>query len=127
MIFFKLVAITVMLAMGWKIVTSEGMLLEKIGRWATKKVEDGNKIFDLLVCPWCTVSLQSIFAHVFAFGLEILPLEFNWHLLIRWPLIICGASFISGNLWNLYEAVNMVRERNEEQAIFYQKNNDDEK
>lgn len=99
--------------MGLKIAMSEGMLLEKAGKFFQKKVDDGYKVFDLFICPWCAGTLQAITAHAFAFGLGILPMEWNWQLLIRYPLIVMGASFLSGNVWNLYETINRIKERNE--------------
>lgn len=112
-----------MLVMGVKIVMSKGMLLEGLGDFFERKVEEGYKIFELFICPWCMNTLFSVVAHVFAFGLYIMPFEFNWQLLIRWPLIICGASFVSGNIWNLYETVNRIRERNEAETEYFEKLN----
>lgn len=111
--------------MGLKIAMSEDMLLEKLGKWFDKK-KDRYKIFEIFICPWCMCSLQSITAHFFAFGLNILPFEWNWQLIIRWPLVVMGASFVSGNAWNLYEMVNRIREKNEEEAIYYHEQNNSE-
>ncbi len=116
---FKLILITFILVMGLKIAMSEGMLLERVGKYFQKKVDAGYKVFDLFVCPWCMSTLQSITAHAFAFGLGILPLEFNWQLVIRWPLIVMGSSFLCGNAWNIYETINRIRERNEAEANYF--------
>lgn len=125
----KLILLTVMIVMALKIVMSEGMLLERLGNWFEYKVADkyegdvlvekGNKFYDLFICPWCMNSIQSLTAHAFAFGLGILPLEFNWQLIIRLPLVIFGSSFISGNLWNLYQTINNIKDRNEAQENYY--------
>lgn len=119
MITFKLICITVILVMGWKVITSEKMLLEKLGAYFERKVDEGYKVFDLLICPWCMNSLFSIFSYGFAFGLLIIPFEFNWQLVIRWPIVVCASSFISGNLWNLYQTTNSIKERNELEAEYY--------
>ena len=119
MITIKLIALTVTIVMALKIALSKGMLLEKLGDYFERKVDEGHKIFDLFICPWCANTLQVFTAHAFAFGLNILPFEFNWQLLIRIPLVVFASSFISGNLWNLYETINRIREKNEAEADYY--------
>lgn len=115
----KLIILTVIIVMGLKIVMSEGMMLEKLGKYFERKVDEGYKIFDIFICAWCMNSLQSLTAHAFAYGLGILPPEFDWQLVIRLPLVIMGASFISGNLWNIYETINRIKERNEAEAEYF--------
>ena len=114
--------------MALKIVLSEGMLFEKLGRWLEYKTNDiykdgqlirkGNKFFEMFICPWCCVTLQSFTAHAFALGLGIIPLEFNLHFFLRWILVIMASSFVSGNLWNLYEISNGIKEKNEVEKDF---------
>jgi hypothetical protein len=123
MIFLKLVVITVICSMALKIILSEGMMLEKLGKWFEYKangiyqegvlIQKGNKLYELFICPWCCVTLQSFTAHIFGIGLGIVPLEFNVHFFLRWALVIMASSFISGNLWNLYEISNVIKEKNE--------------
>lgn len=117
-ILFELILITFIIVMGLKIAMSEGMLLEKLGNYFEKKAEE-KKVFDLFICPWCMSTLQSITAHLFAFGLGLLPFEWNWQLLIRWPLVVMGSSFLCGNVWNIYETINRVKERNEAEASYF--------
>lgn len=117
-ILLKLIILNCICVLGWKIAISDGMLLDSIGKWGDRKVEEGHKIYDLVVCPWCCGTAISIAAHLFAFGIGVLPLIFNWQLLIRWPLVVMGSSFICGNIWNIYETINRVRERNEIEAKF---------
>lgn len=117
-ILFKIILITFIIVMGLKIAMSKKMLLGKIGDWLENKAEE-KKVFDLFICPWCMGTLQSITAYFFAFGLGILPLEWNWQLLIRWPLVVMGSSFLCGNAWNIYETINRVREKNEAEANYY--------
>lgn len=125
-ILFKLIILTVIIVMGLKIVMSKGMLFEKWGEYFERKVDEGHKWMDIFICPWCMNSIQSITAHLFALGLGIIPLELNWQLLIRLPLVICGASFISGNIWNLHETVNRIRECKEAETVYFDNlNNED--
>lgn len=121
MILLQLILITFICVMGLKIVFSKGMLLESVGIWAEEKVESGEKIYDLFICPWCMGTVQSITAHLFAFGIGVLPFEWHWSLLIRWPLVIMGASFLSGLSWTIYETINTIKERNEWQSKLYEK------
>lgn len=119
MITIKLIGITVVLVLGLKIAMSEGMLLEKVGKFFERKIEEGNKWMDLFYCQWCMGTLQSITAHFFAFGLGVIPFEWNWQLLIRYPLIVMGSSIVAGNIWNIYLMINKIRERNESEWEYY--------
>lgn len=121
----QLILITVMIVLAMKVAMSEGMLLESLGRFFERKIDEGEKIYDLFYCQWCMSTLQSITAYFFAFGLGILPFEWNWSLIIRYPLIVFGASFISGNLWNLYMMFNQIRERNEAEAQYFKNINNE--
>lgn len=111
--------------MALKIALSKGMIFEKLGEWLENKVDAGYKIFDLFICEWCMPTLQVFTAHAFAFGLGILPFEFNWQLVIRWPLIVFASSFVSGNLFNLYLTINRIKEKNDAESIYYKNLNDE--
>jgi hypothetical protein len=105
--------------MGLKIAMSEKMLLEKLGTYFEKKLDEGHKWPDLFYCQWCMATLCVVYAHFFAIGLEIIPFSWDWKLLIRYPLLVCASSFLCGNAWNLYETVNRIKERNEAEAAYY--------
>lgn len=124
-ILFKLVILTVIIVMALKIALSKGMIFEKVGDWLEAKVDAGYKIFDLFICEWCMPTLQVFTAHAFAFGLGILPFEFNWQLVIRWPLVVFASSFVSGNLFNLYLTINRIKEKNDAESIYYKNLNDE--
>lgn len=119
MILLQLIGLTFIIVMGLKIAMSEGMLLENLGKYFERKVDEGNKGFEIFICQWCMASLQSLTAHAFAFGLGVLPFEWNWQLLIRWPLVVMGSSFVCGNAWNIYETINRIKERNEAEANYF--------
>lgn len=121
MILFKLIGLTVIIVLGLKIAMSEGMLLEKLGKFFERKINEGQKWMDLFFCQWCMSTLCSIAAYFFAFGLDILPFEWNWQLLIRWPLIVMGGSIIAGNFWNVYLTINQIKEKNEIEVEYYKK------
>jgi hypothetical protein len=112
-VLLKLILITTILVLGLRVAVSHDMILERLGNWAEKKVGEGYKICELFICPWCMPSVWSLFAYVFAFGLGVLPLEFNWQLVIRWPLIVMGSSFLSGFIWTVYLTLNSIKEKNE--------------
>ena len=105
--------------MGLKISTSEGMIFEKIGNYARRKVDEGYKIWDLIACEWCAGTWLSIVAHFFAFGLGILTFEWNWQLLMRWPLVVIGASITSGIVWTIYLTLNEIKENNKAQTEYF--------
>ena len=66
MITIKLIGVTVVLVLALKIVMSEGMLLEKLGKFFERKIKEGHKAYDLFYCEWCSGTLQSITAHFIA-------------------------------------------------------------
>lgn len=117
---FKLIILTVIIVLALRVALSEGMLLERLGRFFERKVDDGYKIFELAICPWCSGTLLSIPAHFFAFGIGVLPFQWNMELLIRWPLVVFASSFISGILWTIYLTLNQIKENNQTQAEYYQ-------
>lgn len=110
LILLKLSFISFLCVMALKIAMSDKMLLSNLGEYFEKKVDEGNKVFDLFICPWCMGTLQSITAHLFAFGLGILPLSFNFKLLIRLPLIIFLTSISAGLVWTIYLTINSIKE-----------------
>lgn len=124
-ILFKLITLTVIIVLALKISLSQGMIFEKAGDWLESKVNAGYKIFDLFICEWCMPSLQVFTAHAFAFGLGVLPFEFNWQLVIRYPLVVFASSFLSGNLFNLYLTINRIKEKNDAESIYYKNLNDE--
>lgn len=95
----KLILFTSMVVISWKIATSEGMLLDKIGQWASSKRESGKKIFEILICPFCAPSLFSIFGYGFGY---LSGIEFTWKIFICYPLVVFGASTLSGFIWYLW-------------------------
>jgi len=98
---FKLIILTSICVLAFKIVTSEKMLLDKLGEWAENKVNDGNKIFELLVCPWCQPTLFSWIGFGFAYGIGVVD-TLSWQLLWYYPLCIGGSSLTCGLIWTLY-------------------------
>jgi hypothetical protein len=117
---FEIILITYIWVMGIKISTAEGMIFEKLGDYGKRKVGEGHKIWEALVnCEWCLPSIHSVFGTAFAMGLGIIPFEINKELFIRWPLVIIGASLISGLTWTIYLTINKIKERNEEEFNYY--------
>lgn len=117
--FLKLCGITFILVMALKIVMSEGMLLERLGAFFERKVGEGKKVYDLFICPFCMATLGSLVAHGFAMGLGVIPFEWSWHLLIRWPLVVMFCSFLCGMTWTAYETLNKIKDKNEAEMHYY--------
>lgn len=119
MILIKLIGITSLLVLGWKIVTSEGMLLESVGDKIKQKVDEGYKYFELLQCPWCMSGVWSLLGFAFAYGLGIISIE--WRLLLLYPLCVCGSSLVCGFTWSLHLMMDAIKENNETQkdTLYY--------
>lgn len=107
----KMIFLTTLWTLGWKIATSDDMVLEKLGQWGQKKVDEGNKIFDgLIVCEWCLPNIHGIlFVWPLAFGMGIMPFVWDWKYLLAYPFCVAGSSFISGILWEFYLTMNAKR------------------
>ncbi len=107
-IILKIILITSIWCLGIKISTAKGMIFEKMGNWAQQKVDAGNNIYQtLLTCPWCMPSVHSLIGFLFAIGLGIVD-HISLELLIMWPLIIMGASVMTGLIWAIYEAISQI-------------------
>lgn len=119
MITLKLILITYIVVMGFKIVFSDGMLLERVGHYFERKEEDGHKWAMMFICPWCMPTLGSLLAHAVAMSLGVIPVEFHWTMLVREVLVVMGTSLISGLTWTIYETINQVKDRNEWEANYY--------
>lgn len=134
----KIVFLTVSWSLGWKVIISEGMLLEKLGRYAENKIKEGNKIGDVIFCEWCIPNLHGVlFVLPLAFALGILPFELNWKYLFMYPFCLGASSFITGMLWQIHLLVKSKIEFNESGRIYFEqsaeyyynlnKNNDEKK
>jgi len=122
-VYLELVLLTVIWCLGMKILTSEGMLLEKLGDFAHKKVEEGKLIYDpIIACEWCMPSIHSLFGYFFGVVLGIITV-FSWRLVIIYPLVAIGASVGTGFIWNAYLTMNRFKERNEAQTFYYDNQN----
>lgn len=108
MIFLNIILILSIWCLGIKVVTAKGMILQGLGEWGNGKVEDGHKIWEpLLVCPWCLPSFHSLIGYSFAIGLGVID-KFEWRLVIMLPLVIMGASVVTGLTWTIYETVSQI-------------------
>lgn len=100
---FTSIILTSIWVLGIKIVTSDGMALEALGRKAEAMAKK-NKVWDvLLYCEWCMPSLHTavitypvMYVMGMFGGIGILKS------LLLLPYCISGASFITGMFWFLY-------------------------
>lgn len=122
-IYLQLVFITTIWCLGMKIITSQDMILERLGNFAHKKVEEGKLIYDpLIACEWCMPSMHSLVGYFFAVVLGIIT-AFSWRLVIIYPLVAIGASIGTGFIWNAYLTMNSYKGRNESQTFYYDSQN----
>lgn len=99
----KIIFITTCLVWGVKISTEEGMVFEKLGAWADKRIDKGEKIWEaLLRCPFCMPSIYTAIGYLFAYWLGV---RFTWNDLIAYPIIVGGASLVSGMIWTFFQLI----------------------
>ena len=102
---FSLIAITSIWCLGIKIVTSEGMLGEKVGQWAQKKYDEGSKLIEpVIYCHWCMPSTHSLIGFLFGWGIGLF--EWHWGVIWYYPLVVAGASILNGILWKVIQIIN---------------------
>jgi hypothetical protein len=123
---FYLVVLTVSVVLAMRVALSEGMLLERVGKYFEDKVERGERVWDIIICPWCSGTLYSSIAHLFAFRLGIVEFEWNWDIFIRYPLVVFCSSFIAGLLWTIYLTINQIKEKNEAEANYLKNSSNNE-
>lgn len=99
---FIVVFFTVVWCLGLKIVFSDGMILEKVGQWLTKKVEvENKKIYEPLgYCEFCMPSIHTLVGITFALCSNLIC--FTWNIVILYPIFVMASSFLTGVIWNAY-------------------------
>ncbi len=104
---FELITVTTIWVLGIKVVTHSGMLLEKLGEYGERKVEEGKKIFEpLFVCQWCMPSIHSVIGYILVYTTMA---TFHWQALLMYPIVVMGSSFCSGMLWLIYETITIMK------------------
>ena len=105
-----IVGFTCVWVLGLTIVTQDGMAFGFIRDRLTD--DRGNplmKIYEpLILCEWCMPSIHGIFGYAFAIGLGYIN-EFNWKLVLIYPLVVALSSFIVGMLWSVYLLLEAIR------------------
>lgn len=119
--FLIISAFTIIWCIGLTICTQEDMVFHKIRVWAESKEKESGSIFyyPLILCHWCMPSIHSLFGYSFAFLSGVV--EFNYKLIILYPLVIMLSSFTIGILWQLYvliEAASSVQKNREQLTHF---------
>ena len=118
---FNLIMMTTIWVLGITIVTQPGMALYSIRKWAGRRSKGKDiTIYDALVkCAWCMPSIHSLFGYGLCLATEVI--HFEWKILIAYPIIVAGSSFVSGILWTIYEKIEIQRKylRNVEQLTFF--------
>lgn len=109
MTLLTLIIITSIWCLGIKIVTSNGMVLGKVGKWAEEKSGDYIILEPLINCIWCLPSIHSVIGYLFAFGIGAVS-GFDYTFIIMYPIVVMGASAVGGITWAFYEALSQVRD-----------------
>lgn len=118
---FKMIFLITAWVMMWKIITSENMILEGVGKWG-ERMAKRYPIFDgLIVCEWCLPNIHGIlFVYPLAFGLRVLC-WWHWEYVLMYPFVLGASSFICGNLWAWYLRNNAKKDLYEAQKAYYEK------
>lgn len=119
-VLLKLAFFTVITVLAWRIAVSEDMIFEKIGKWAEKKVDEGHKIFELLICVWCMGSIWSIVGWSLAYLTGVVKAsEFNdWRIIFFYPCCVFISSIVCGFTWTIYLTINQIKDKNEIEAKY---------
>lgn len=100
---FKILFCTCALTLGWIVATQPGMILQKVGYWANR-MADKYKIFELLICPWCSSSAFVFPAYAICFLSG--EVEFRWGIFLFHPVLMGASSLIDGMIWTLYQLMS---------------------
>ena len=99
----KIITITVIWVLGFSLVTSEGMLLHGLRKYAEERKL---LIWDpIVLCVWCMPSIHSLIGYLFAFGIGVID-HFSLKLVIMYPLVVMASSFLSGILWSINKLIS---------------------
>lgn len=119
MILLKLISLTSIWILGIKIITTDGMVLEKVGRYGQKKVDEGYRIFEpLWVCQWCMPSIHTLIGFLFAWGLGFIT-TWQWNFLIMYLVCAFATSLICGLVWMVYMLLNSIKQYYDNAQEYY--------
>ncbi len=76
---FKLIIITSILSLAWRIVSNDDMILFSVREWLTNKVEKGNRWFEPLICIWCSASYFAVAGLLFGYAFRLFV--FSWEII----------------------------------------------
>lgn len=118
----SLILLTTIWCIGVTIVTYDEMALHSIRKYAEARAREGKIIFEpLIVCVWCMPSIHSLFGYAFAVGMGLIT-EFSWGLVVMYPLVAMGSSFLSGMSWLFFEYMDNKKKyyENSEKLTYFQ-------
>ena len=100
---FILIVLVTVWNVGIEVVLSDGMALERVRKWAQ---ENKSEIWQPLVwCIWCRPSIHGIFVVIAAWLSGIIC--FTWNIVILYPFVVSGSSFLSGFIWSIYKLIEV--------------------
>lgn len=100
---FTIMCITIIWCLGITIVTQPYMALGGVRRWA--ELKKSKWMEPLILCEWCMPSIHSLIGYAFAVAMRIIPPPFSFTLMVMYPLVVMGSSFITGVLWSVYKLI----------------------
>lgn len=108
-----LIFFTCVIVLAWRVAISDDMIFERIGQYAERKIDEGYKWHNLYSCPFCMPTVVTFIGWVFMFGLNIVPLEFEWGLVFVHFIAYFSSCFIAGFTWTVYTVLNAWKDKNE--------------
>jgi len=114
--FINICLISFFWVIGLTIVTQKGMGLYSIREWAEKK---GTKLMEpVILCPWCMPSIHCMFGYFFSFASGVV--DFNYKLILMYPIAVMATSLFSGLTWSLYKLVEInIKVQNNKESLTY--------
>lgn len=110
---FFLIIVTSLLVLGLTIATQKGMILFFIRKWASSKVDEENEkpsiYHAIILCPWCMPSIYSAVGYVFLIAAGVISAT-DLHLWVLYPVVVSGASIISGMVWTIHETISSYKD-----------------
>lgn len=101
----ELIIITSVWVLGLTIATQEHMVLYGVRVWANKYQDNYKILKALITCPFCMPSIHSLFGYFFAVAGGIVSLDLR--LLVLYPIVVMGASILTGFSWTLYDLMSI--------------------
>ncbi len=108
----ELIFLTSIMVLAWIKAIDEEMIFEKVGDWAEQKSAEGIKWVRVFSCPFCAPTIFVLPAFALAHFSGIVNID-SWRYIFYYPLVLMGASVVSGFTWTVYLTLIGIKDKNE--------------